>query len=668
MTTKTKTPAQRRKEAEHRLVALTAEAESKAIEKTLTLLESPQPVVTPWQEYPQYDEFNRWPTGTGAFYYWSDQDDCTEGRYRPIYETAQDLSRIRAQARQMGALFPIARGAVESLTNYVIGTGFEFQVQPKLRGSEELAKQCQVVIDRFLDRNQFVGDLDRIIHANSREDGEVFIALYPDSRDVRVELVPPECVLEPLNSKQLEQMIGTNHKLNHWWHGIHTVHDQALGRDDVSRPLGYHCVFDRIGDEWDYLPAYRVEHIKRNVGRVGRRGVSDFYSVLQDLENEAKIRRNTAIGAAILAAIVLIRQHAEGVPKTSIESMVSGGSTANYQKPISDGGTRTAYQENIRPGTIKDTPYGMTTTAGPLGSLNQPVYIEVAQYLLRIIGSRWNMPEYLISGDASNANMASTFMAGTPFVRSREADQSLYAAAFERLIYKALRMYIALGEFGVANWQTIRNAVMLKVDYQSPENRDRAEQAATNEVLARNRLLSKRTWAADSGLDYDEEQKEIAQQPREPSPMVDPMTGLPLQAPGIGGNPFAARQAFQARTESLAVRAVDLLLEAKAKYSGMITEVIREPQPVRQSEPMQKSVAQPATPEPPLVINMPPYSQPDTVVNVPQQEPPSVTVNIPEQKAPTIEVNVPRDDRTVEFEIIRDPETKLASKIRKTIR
>ena len=44
-----------RKAAENKLAALKAEAQTKIMEKAISLLESPQPVPVPWQEYPQYD-------------------------------------------------------------------------------------------------------------------------------------------------------------------------------------------------------------------------------------------------------------------------------------------------------------------------------------------------------------------------------------------------------------------------------------------------------------------------------------------------------------------------------------------------------------------------------------------------------------------------------------
>lgn len=160
-------------------------------------------------------------------------------------------------------------------------------------------------------------------------DGDALPTLYMEDANVRIEPTDPACILEPAAKRPLERMTRTSHKLNSWWHGVHTTFSQALKRDDVTRPLGYHAVFDRVGDQWDYLPATRVEHIKRNVPRIARVGFPDLKFIQTELELSGKLRRNTAEGAAILAAIVMIREHAEGTSKSSIERMVSGDSTSS---------------------------------------------------------------------------------------------------------------------------------------------------------------------------------------------------------------------------------------------------------------------------------------------------------------------------------------------------
>lgn len=527
------------KVAEARLATVKANLEAKAMEGTQRLLESPQPVVVPWSEYPAFDDFSRWPSAYERPYLWTEIDDRTEGRYLPLYLDENDLRRMRASARRSRSLFSIAEGALESLTNYVIGPGFKFTAQENTESAKELAAKVQAVMDRFFSYNDFLGVLDREIHEESRTDGEVFVGLYDDGREVRAELVSPDCIVEPEEPTPIEKMLGVGHKLNAWHLGIHTTWNKHLKRDDVCRPLGFHAVFDKEGYQWDYLPENRCEHIKRNVGRSGRRGVSDFEMVVQDLENEYKIRRNTAVGSAILAAIVMIRQHAPGVQKSTIESMVSNNSTTNYSE-ITKSGSRTKYSEHTPPGTVKDIPNGMQHTVGPMGSLRSPIYIEVAQYLSRIIGVRWNMPEYIISGDASNANYSSTLVSANSFVKSREADQAAYGRHFLRIIWKALRMYHTNGAFGNVTWEQIGQNVSIKVDPPSVATRDELQQAQVNQILHANGIMSKQTWAADAGLNYAEERTEMQS---EPQSSVSPIAQMAMEQQRVKDLTFSLLEA-----------------------------------------------------------------------------------------------------------------------------
>lgn len=713
--------------AENRLAALQAGVEATALERTRTLIESPQPVPVPWAEYPQFDEFNQWPSAYERPYYWSSLDDRTEGRYLPYYETDQDLKRMRASARKLQALFPVAEGALESLTNYIIGSGYEFTAVAKQSGAESLAASIQRVIDRFLDINDFSGELDREIHDRTRVDGEAFPTLYPDERagEVLIDVIEPDNILQPARPEPLERMLGLGHKLSYWYLGVHTLHCQQRKRDHAEQPLGYHAVFDRHGEQWDYLPASRVEHIKRNVGRTGRHGASDFLIVQRDLESEAKIRRNTAEGVAILAAIVMVRQHPEGVTKSSIESMVASNATASYERQTQNS-SRTTSVEQTRPGTVKDIPYGMNATLGPLGTLRSPVYIEVAQYLLRIIGHRWNMPEYLVSGDASNANYSSTLVAESPFVKAREHDQKEYARHFRRLIWKALRLYHGMRVFGRGlSWQQITGSIEIKVDYPAVASRDKLQQAQVNQVLSDAGIMSKRTWAVQSDLDYDEEQKEIAggasdeggagaletvqlnglQVTAASEILHQVATGDTAELVAVGllqsiGIPpgLARRMVVASAAKSAEIQAKERQKNAQQNPFGKPSPFPlpqREPtgsQPQRESylairaietlldrSPAQLTESRDSAPsavelveaigtamkaQPPanVTVQLPPIEIPPVVVNTPEISIPATIVNVP---API--VNIPAAPAPPEYDIepVRDPKTKLVTRFKR---
>jgi hypothetical protein len=69
-------------------------------------------------------------------------------------------------------------------------------------------------------------------------------------------------------------------------------------------------------------------------------------------------------------------------------------------------------------------------------------------------------------------------------------------------------------------------------------------------------VLSKRTWATDAGLDFDEEQKNMSTEPKPAPPMIARGSDVPFGAPSRPDYGFS-----ESRTETLAIRAMDLLME-----------------------------------------------------------------------------------------------------------
>ncbi len=509
--------------------------------------------LVPLSEYPQFDrEFG----GGGLAFPYSRLDDRQDGRFLPYYQDEHDLARIRGQARNLSTFTATSIGALESLTNYVIGSGPTFKAQTEVKEADQLVLAVQRFLDSFLEENNFIGGVDREIHNRSREDGEAFVVLHRGRSTPRICILEPDQVTEPDNPRQLNDWLGADAFASFWSFGVHTRMSDHLGCQDFANPLGYHVVYDGTGNAWDYIPATRVdaqvrlptdavmEHLKRNTSGNAKRGVSDFYAIQHKVVLEAKVEKNTAEGAAIQAAIALITEHLPGTTASEAAAMVSANSITDYQEATKSG-TRTVKVRQWHSGTQLDMPAGKKYHAGPLGSLDSPIFIEVAQMLLRAIGRRWLMPEYMVSGDASNANFSSTLVAESPFVKSREADQVYYIRHFKSIAWKAIRLAWEEGRFDkwVKRWSELRQLIDLDVTLPGVASRNRQEQAGVNEIERRNGILSQRTWAAETGRDFDAEQENMRAAP------APPISGENME-PADGLSP-AGRGALQAAFESV---------------------------------------------------------------------------------------------------------------------
>lgn len=482
------------------------------------------PIVEGWGDQVDYSEMLRdydwYGGGSGALGIVIDQrDDRKEGQDRPVFETEQQLAEIRGWGRYLAGQLGAGVAIQSGLTNYTIGTGLTYKAN-QVKGQDvdkALIAAVQRVLDTFADDNDWIGDYEREIHSRSRRDGEAFVALLPKDGHTEAKIVEPAHVVEPLNTRELEDWLGDCDVPCTWRFGVHR-HLRNL-----ERPLGHHVVYDGTGADFDYFPAddldlaLRIktglmEHIKTpDADRVVCRGISEYWPVRRFLLRAEKLLGNMGEGAAIQAAIALIREWAAGVGGSSsatqsqMTSMVS--SQAYDRRDVSTPlGTKSRYVQKFDSGTVVDMPSGKKYHAGPLGAgASAPNFTVVEQALLRYVGIRWHFPEYLISGDASNANYSSTLVAESPFVKSREADQRYYVSRFKRIGWKVIQIAHAAGVFGGIDFSDIEAQVELTVEAPTVASRNAVEETSRNKVLADSGVLSRETWAAREGLALEDE-------------------------------------------------------------------------------------------------------------------------------------------------------------------
>jgi hypothetical protein len=466
-----------------------------------------------WQQDDPSFGFGR----VGAPLLYTSLNDRDDGKFPPIFQTQMDLAAIRAEARNVTALSGGVMGAIGTLSNYTLGGGLKFTAQraaccPNNASRESvdaLVFEAQQVIDRFLRENRFQSDMDREIDARSREDGEAFVELcVSPAGQIRASFDEPDMVCQPSSPGPIEDWLRDQDHQRYspewawsWSYGIHCI------RRTPDDPLGYHVVYDTTGDDWEYIPANRMLHVKRNVPRNVKRGVSDLYWIANDVQREAKIRRNTADGAALQAAIAWFREHAQGTTAAAVQGLVSGQAVDTRQQRTSSG-TRPTKQGKLRSGTVVDIPESMRVLPGPMGSERNANFILIAQYVARSIAQRWAMPEFMFTSDASNANYASTLVAESPFVKARETDQRFYGQAFVELLWKVLRLAHEIGRAfrGVQHFHELQQILEITATGPRVSNRDELQTVQRQQIEIEMGTLSLETAAAEMGRDLAKEQ------------------------------------------------------------------------------------------------------------------------------------------------------------------
>ncbi|MBS0202321.1 MAG: phage portal protein [Planctomycetes bacterium] len=489
---------------------------------TDNLLETAWGTLVPWEEYPQND----WPggvPGTGRFAnVYTHSRDRADGRFLPVYETEIDLSHQRAVCRALAQLEGVGVGAIGAMTNYTVGTGMSVTVREAKDQSADagLLADIKAFVADFLKRNSVIGDLDREVDSLAREDGERILTLNGNARELSIGIVEPDWLTEPRMVRELEDWLECDFPST-WTFGVHR-------RKGCSDPVGYHVLYEDAAD-WDYLPASRVEHWKRNVPRTAARGVSDVYPVSQDLSRESKIARNSAAGAAARAAIAWVEELVAGMSQSGAES---GAISRALSRSTVTGDQSTVRTREMKPGTAVKVPNGKKYLAGPDGPATEG-NLAVAQYLLRRFGVRWSAPEYLISGDASNGNFASTLVAESPFVKAREADQSGHGRRWVSLLWKAIRIRYQAGLFAQwIPWEEIFRTI--EIDCEFPDVASRNELQLTQAMVAQRDagFISDRTASTRLGNDFDQEQQLGAR--RVVTPSASPFGSVPAMESARG--------------------------------------------------------------------------------------------------------------------------------------
>jgi Phage portal protein, lambda family len=438
-------------------------------------------------------------------------DDRRHGWNRPIFQTEAQLAMIRGAARIVAQTAPMAIGALEALGNYVIGKGFTYEVADKAnrQAPAGLSQAVQDVIDEFCDVNDWIGDRERELHNRVRRDGEAFTALYPDKNGIaRTRFIEPERVTEPGNATDFEDWLAADVPLD-WVFGVVTY------ASDIETVLGYHVLWNPEGTDFDFLAnndlelALRlgsglIEHIKVNTDRNVKRGLPDMWAVLTDLVGENKLRDAVALGSAMRAAVPWITQ----MPTGTTPQMAQNLAIANAN-PITTGASAKG-KVRIQKGSVFTVPKGQEYK--PLPDGQEESSVAAAQYIMRAVGTRWNMPEYMISGDASNANYSSTLIAESPFVKAREADQRFFSSRFRRIFRKVLAIAAQSGrfaQFGIEDVDALLALVELQIVPPTVATRDELATAQAAAVYKQLGILSNRTIAAKAGEDYETERKHM---------------------------------------------------------------------------------------------------------------------------------------------------------------
>jgi hypothetical protein len=232
-----------------------------------------------------------------------------------------------------------------------------------------------------------------------------------------------------------------------------------------------------------------------------KRGLPLYTPVRKNLRRAEKLLRNMSVVAEIQSAIALIRKH-RGTSRSGVEQFVAGSADATTASAVSG---RTRHFSQYGPGTILDAPAGLEYDF-PARGLDASSFVIVLQAELRAIAARLVMPEFMFTSDASNANFSSTMIAEGPAMKMFERLQASMIEQDRAVVWRVVHNAVVAGRLP----EHCRDSIEIQIIPPSLHVRDQLKQAQVDRIAFADGILSPQTWSQHLGLDYDQEQKNLA--------------------------------------------------------------------------------------------------------------------------------------------------------------
>jgi hypothetical protein len=381
--------------------------------------------------------------------------------------------------------------------------------------NEMLRIDAQHYLDEWMDREDW-WSRERELYVRCHRDGEGILRYFAGRAGVRVRFVEPECVIPPDGSPE-------------WAEGVRTDPDDAETLEAIWVQTG---MTPADGEE---VPADELYMIKCNADRCLKRGLSDFASISGPIMRALDCLTSMIGAEGIRQGIVMITQHEKSAP-ADLDAFIAGQTdyTDRSRAYAQSGPAR-----EVPTQTVTGVREVHLTGAQKLAALPPAGAVADAtgaiNTALLSVGSRYHMPLWVISGDASRNN-ALDLQAEGPFGRFIKDEQAWFSRHVRNVLWRVLEIGVDRGELPAAALEALDLHVSAE---RSTEQRDPTKETERNQTLFRNGLMGKPTWSSREGLDFDAEQDDLKRfggPPDTPAVVVPPgYKAVPAAAAAQGG-------------------------------------------------------------------------------------------------------------------------------------
>jgi hypothetical protein len=329
-------------------------------------------------------------------------------------------------------------GWTEALVAFIVGGDLHLKSQDEDPATQE-------VWDEWAEREKFELRAQEAVRRTVR-DGEAFIRTFPLGPDLltkterllTIRFMSPYYVTQPAGNEKATYGILTNPN------DIEDVktyfYDET--RDNKHKPI----------------PAADVVHIKLGDSDM-KRGYPLLFPVIRDIQELEKLLKARQLLHRIRASVI-IDEEVRATPPSLIAAMHDRAKASTEPVPASANAKAAAAKtrgvERTMPigGIFRHSDSVKRTFQTPnIQALDADA--DVRRQLLKIAVAL-GLAEYVVAGDASNANYASSMIAEAPMVKTLVRYQKFFGAHFERVHAKVIQAAIDSGVLPPNSTKTIK--------------------------------------------------------------------------------------------------------------------------------------------------------------------------------------------------------------------
>jgi len=376
--------------------------------------------------------------------------------------------------------YPWIKGAVDNFVNYAVGDGFNFEPDTE----DEKARDYW---ESFEDASLSLEVQQEMVRRWKR-DGEFILRWFPPNRS-RGETLPEFRFVDPIRVRDPRGQISM---------GVMTE------PDDISKPVAYYIKPTEESMDAEVVPADQILHFKAGVDSDQKRGRPWTEIALAPAEMSRQWINGRAILNRARSAYAVVKK-VDGKPSEVL-------SISDGQNQTNNASGSTKASKAMRPGSRVTTSKNVDIEF-PSANLNASDTQHDGRAIALMMAAGLNMPEFMVTGDASNANYASTFEAAGPSVKMFNASQAALGCWLGLVL--APRVFKDGQRIGAVS-QSL-DAMTVAVNGDSVEARDSEKHTRTILLQTDAGLMSDKTARGGLGLDNDEEEAELeAQVARDP--------------------------------------------------------------------------------------------------------------------------------------------------------